>query len=186
VIVAARARVCSRCPLFVWVLTPVLMLAGCWTAPVATVQPQGEPRLIQGAVALEPVKTLAVVSAVDVSSGTIALRTEGSADIATYKVGPEVSGLNDLKPGDVVQATLVQALDVYLLRDGQLPGAVGALAVDARVLRVDPSYRLLTLQYPDGRTDTFKVALGTKLEQMAPGDSVVIRPVAVLAMRRKS
>jgi hypothetical protein len=184
-IVTARARVCSRCPLFLSLLTPVLMLAGCWTVPVATVQPQGEPRLIQREVAVEPVKTLAVVSSVDVSGGTIALRTGSSAQIATYKVGPEVSGLNDLKPGDVVQATLAQALDVYLLRDGQLPGAAGAVAVDARVLRVDPSYRLLTLQYPDGRTDTVKVALGTSLEQMAPGDSVVIRPVAVLALRRK-
>lgn len=185
-IMTARARVCSRCPRFLSVLTPVLMLAGCWTVPVATVQPQGEPRLIQGAVAVESAKTLAVVSSVDVSGGTIALRTGSSAQIATYKIGPKVSGLNDLKPGDVVQATLAQALDVYLLREAQLPGAAGALAVDARVLRVDPSYRLLTLQYPDGRNQTFKVPPGTRLEQMAAGDSVVIRPVAVLAMRRKS
>jgi hypothetical protein len=183
--VAARARVCSRYPRFLAVLTPVLMLTGCWTVPVATVQPQGEPRLIQGEVAVESAKTLAVVSSVDVSGGTIALRTEGSAHVATYQVGPEVSGLNDLKPGDVVQATLAQALDIYLLRDGQLPGAVGAVPVDARLLRVDPSYRLLTLQYPDGRKDTRKVPAGTRLEQMAPGDSVVIRPIAVLAMRRK-
>jgi hypothetical protein len=181
---AARARMWSRCPLCLCVLTSLLMLAGCWTAPVATVQPQGEPRLIQGEVAVESVKTLAVVSSVDVSGGTLTLRTESSAQIATYKVGPKVAGLNDLKPGDVVQATLAQALDVYLLRDGRLAGA-GAVAADARVLTVDPSYRLLTLQYPDGRKDTFKVPLGTRLEQMAPGNSVVIRPVAVLAVRRK-
>ena len=179
---AVRARVSSRYPLFLG----VLMLAGCWTAPVATVQPQGEPRLIQGEVPVQSVKTLAVVASVDASGGTIALRTEGGAQTATYKVGPKISGLHDLKPGDVVQATLAQALDIYLLRDGQLPGAAEPVTVDARVLTVDPSYRLLRLQYPDGRHQTFKVPPGTRLEQMAPGDSVVIRPVAVLAMRRKS
>jgi len=72
-----------------------------------------------------------------------------------------------------------------VLRDGQLPGAGAAPAVHARVLAVDPSYRLLKLQYPDGENETIKVPLGTKLEQMEAGDSVVIRPVEVIALRRK-
>jgi hypothetical protein len=42
----------------------------------------------------------------------------------------------------------------------------------------------LRLQYPDGRSETFKVPLGTRLEQMGAGDAVVIEPVAVLALRR--
>jgi len=61
----------------------------------------------------------------------------------------------------------------------------GALAVHARVLAVDPSYRLLKLQYTDGENETVKVPLGTRIEQMAAGDSVVIRPVDVIALRRK-
>ena len=72
-----------------------------------------------------------------------------------------------------------------MLHDGQLPDARGTVSVDARVLMVDPSYRLLTLQYPDGQKETFKVPLGTRLEQMEGGDSVVIRPLEVLALRRR-
>jgi hypothetical protein len=162
-----------------------LVLAGCWTAPVATVQPHGEARLIQGAISVTSVKDAAVVSAVDRSAGTIILRTAGKAETSIYKLGPKVSGLDDIRPGDVVKATVAEDLTIYVLHDGQLPDARGTVSVDARVLMVDPSYRLLTLQYPDGQKETFKVPLGTRLEQMEGGDSVVIRPVQVLALRRK-
>ena len=80
---------------------------------------------------------------------------------------------------------LFRSLTVYLLRDGQLPGAEGTVAAHARVLAVDRSYRLLKLQYPDGENETIKVPLGTRLEQMEAGDSVVIRPAEVLVLRRK-
>ena len=160
------------------------VLAGCWTAPVATVQPNGEARLIQGGIGVQSVKEAAIVSSVDRNAGTIVLRTPGSAENSNYKVGPKVSSLDDITVGEVVQATVTEELTVYVLRDGQLPGA-GAPAVHARVLAVDPSYRLLKLQYPDGENETIKVPLGTKLEQMEAGDSVVIRPVEVIALRRK-
>jgi hypothetical protein len=159
-----------------------LVVAGCWSAPVANVQPHGEARLIQSAIPVKSVKDTAVVSSVDRSAGTIVLRTPGKAETSTYRLGPKVSGLEDIKVGDVVQATVAEDLTVYLLRDGQLPD--GTVSVDARVLAVDPSYRLLRVQYPDGQNETFKVPLGTKLEQMESGDSVVIRR-EVLALRRK-
>ena len=117
-------------------------------------------------------------------AGTIVLRTPGSAENSNYKVGPKVSSLDNITVGEVVQATVTEELTVYVLRDGQLPGA-GALAVHARVLAVDPSYRLLKLQFPNGENETVKVPLGTRLEHMEAGDSVVIRPVEVIALRRK-
>jgi hypothetical protein len=101
-----------------------LVLAGCWTAPVANVQPHGEARLIQGAIPVKSVKDAAVVSSVDRSAGTITLRTSGKAETSTYKLGPKVSGLDDIKAGDVVQATVAEDLTIYVLRDGQLPDAV--------------------------------------------------------------
>jgi hypothetical protein len=130
-------------------------------------------------------KDTVVVSSVDRSTGTIILRTAGKAETSTYKLGPKVSGLDDIRAGDVVQAKVAEDLTIYVLHDGQLPDAGGTVSVDARVLMVDPGYRLLTLQYPDGQNETFKVPLGTRLEQMEAGDSVVIRPVEVLALRRK-
>jgi hypothetical protein len=177
---AAVSRLISHPPLF----TVALFLAGCWAAPVATVQPNGEARLIQGAIAVKSVKDAAVVSSVDRNAGTIVLRTAGRGETSKYKLGPKVSNLNDITVGEVVQATVTEELAVYILRDGQLPGA-GALTVHARVLAVDSSYRLLKLHYPNGESETIKVPLGTKLEQMAAGDSVVIRPVEVIALRRK-
>jgi len=160
-----------------------LALAGCWSAPVATVKPMGEPRLIQDGIPVESVQ-VAVVSSVDRSAGTIELRMRGRAAIWTYRIGPQVSGLDNIKPGNVVRATVTEELAVYVLRDGELPGK-GRIAEDARVLAVDASYRLLKLQYPDGRTETFKVPLGTRLEQMGAGNSVVIQPVALFALRRR-
>jgi hypothetical protein len=171
----------SHPPLF----AAALLLTGCWTAPVATVQPHGEARLIQGAIAVKSVKDTAVVSSVERSAGTIVLRTSGRPETSTYKLGPKVSGLDGIRAGDVVQATVTEDLTIYALHDGQLPDAGGTVSVDARVLMVDPGYRLLTLQYPDGQKETFKVPLGTRLEQMEPGDSVVIQPLEVLALRRR-
>ncbi|HEX8783187.1 MAG TPA: hypothetical protein VF764_07450 [Steroidobacteraceae bacterium] len=148
-------------------------------------QPHGEARLIQGSIAVKSVKDTAVVSSLDRSAGTIVLRSSGKPETSTYKLAPKVSGLDDIRAGDVVQATVAEDLTIYVLHDGQLPGAGGTVSVDARVLMVDPSYGLLTLQYRDGRQETVKVPLGTRLEQMEAGDSVVIRPVEVLALRRK-
>ena len=160
-----------------------IALAGCWSAPVATVQPTGEPRLIQRAILIQSVQVWAVVSSVDRSAGTIVLRSRGSMHTSTYKLGPRVSNLDDIRAGDVVRATVTEELAVYVLRNGELPGQ-GPIAVDARVLAVDPSYRLLRLQYPNGQNDTLKVPLGTRLGEMGAGDSVVIEPVVVLALRR--
>lgn len=174
------SRLIPHCAL----LVSVLVLVGCWTPPVADVQPHGEARMIQDAIAVKSVKDTAVVSSVDRGAGTIVLTTPGRTEPSTYKVGPKVSGLNDIKAGDVVQATVAEDLAVYVLRDGRLPGG-SAVTAHAKVLTVDPSYRLLTLQHADGKNETLKVPVGTKLEQMEAGDSVVIRPVAVLALRRK-
>jgi translation initiation factor IF-1 len=166
-------------------LAAAVALVGCWTAPVATVQPIGEPRLIQRSIPVESVQEVAVVSGIDRDAGIIALRTRGMAAISRYRIGPKVAGLSEIRPGDVVQATVTEELAVYLLRDGELPGQ-GPIAAAARVLAVDPSYRLLKLQYANGQTETFKVPRKTRLEEMAAGDSVVIQPVEVLALRRKS
>ena len=53
---------------------------------------------------------------------------------------------------------------------------------DSRVLLIDPSYRLLIVQYPSGRTDTFKVSLSTRLKDMEPGDSVAIKLIGAVEL----
>jgi hypothetical protein len=169
-------------------LAAALALDGCWTAPVANVQPKGEARLIQNAITVESVKAPAIVESVDRNAGTIVVRIPGAPETSTYKVGHEVENFTSIRMGNRVKATVKEELSVYVLRDGQAPGADGApekIAADARVLSVDPSYRLLKLQDPNGENETFKVALGVKLKEMETGDAVVIRPVEAVALQQK-
>jgi hypothetical protein len=74
------------------------------------------------------------------------------------------------------------------LKNGALPGADGkpaSIKSDARVLVVEPAYRLLTLQYPGHPAETVKVGLNTKLFAMEAGDDVVIQTTQLLALRVK-
>jgi hypothetical protein len=163
-----------------------LALTGCWTAPVASVQPKGEPRLIQDGIAVEARKSPGIVRSVDASARRIVLSIPGDSAAVSYHVGPEVRKLDRIKAGDRVRATIAEELAVYVLRDGRLPGPGGvpeAIASNARVLSVNPSYRLLTLKFPNGHTETLKVHRGGRLDEMGAGDAVVILPVEILALR---
>ncbi|MGO8859116.1 MAG: hypothetical protein ACLQO1_25970 [Steroidobacteraceae bacterium] len=161
-----------------------LSLAGCWTLPNANVQPGGEPRLIQSGITVVAVKDHAAVEAVDAGARTITLKLSDTT-IATYKVGAAADNFARIQADDQVKATVTEELAVYLPANDRLPGGATAetMGVSARVLKVDPSYRLLTLQYPDGRTETFKSGLEAKLVEMAPGDTVVVQPREAAVIR---
>jgi hypothetical protein len=168
-------------------LLPLIALAlgGCWTAPIADVQPKGEARLIQSAIRVESVKDLATVQSINADRRIIVLKfSEGTT--AKLKAGPQVANFYQIESGDKVQATVAQELSIYVLQNGQAPGTGGkpeAIKADARVLTVDPSYRLLTLQYSNGQAETFKVGLDVKLLEMEPGDAVVVRTLELIALR---
>lgn len=163
-------------------------LAGCWTAPVANVQPKGEARLIQSAIAVVAVKDGATVQSIDVEQRLIVLNfSDGTT--ATLTAGPDVKDFSKVRAGDTVRATVAQELSIYVLKNGLLPGVDGkseSIKSDAKVLTIEPSYRLLTLQYPSHRAETLKVALNTKLQEMESGDDVVIATTQLLALRVKN
>jgi len=158
----------------------VLALASCWSPPNANVQPEGEPGLIQKGVKVDSVKDPAIVQAVDASARTLTLKLPDKT-VATYKVGAQVENFGAVQVGNQVAATVAEELDIYLLANGRLPDGTTAesLGVNAKVLKVDPSYRILTLQYPNGESEQFKPGLETRMLAMAPGDSVVVRPLEV-------
>jgi hypothetical protein len=160
-------------------------LAGCWTTPVANVQPKGEPRLIQDSIAVESVKQPAIVQSVDASARSVVVQPLGEPTTITYKAGPQVGHFDRIKIGDKVEARVAERLSIYVSRDSKVPGPSGApeaITSDARVLTVDPSYRLLTVQYPNGQRETFKVALGVKLREMEAGDDVVVHSLEVVQL----
>ena len=74
---------------------------------------------------------------------------------------------------------------IFARNGSQLPdGATSAsLGINAKVLLVDPSYRLLTVKYANGRSEMFKPGLEAKMLEMAPGDSVMIRPAEVTGIK---
>jgi hypothetical protein len=164
-------------------------LNGCWTAPVAalrqTGQARAEPRLIQEGVAVQSVTDELVVRSVDAAARTIVVMDLGNHGQTSYRAGPDVSNLDRIKPGDRIRATVAQRLTVLVSSGSPRAGeeAGSCLEVDAKVLTVEPSYRLLTLQYPDGRRETFKVGMDVRLRQMEPGDDVLIRTVDTLALQ---
>jgi hypothetical protein len=157
-----------------------LTLSGCWTPPNANVQPKGEPRLIQGGIPVESVKEPATVESVDASQRIVTFKVADGSSTAC-KVGLQVKDFDKLQAGDQVKVTLAEELAVYILKNGRL--ADETIPFNAKVQSVDPSYRLLTLQYLDGKTETFKVGLDTKVLEMQPGDDVVVKTTEAKTIR---
>jgi hypothetical protein len=89
-------------------------------------------------------------------------------------------------------ATVTEELAVYLLENGKLPDGTTAeaLGVNARLFFDSPvtdrGYKLLTLQYPSGRKETVKAGLDVKIEELANGDSVVVKPVEATKLQVKN
>jgi Cu/Ag efflux protein CusF len=156
-----------------------LALTGCWTPPNANVQPAGKPGLIQGNIAVQIVQDPVTVEAIDASQRTITLKRDDGTT-KTFTVVPAVENFDQVKAGDRIKAEVKAELSVYILDHGRLPNADGTtrpktVNFNARVLQVDPSYRLLTLKFTNGHTITIKAGLDVLLEKMAPGDDVVMR-----------
>lgn len=118
----------------------------------------------------------ATVESVDRAARTVVLGKPG-VPLPAYRVGRRVRNWDDVHIGDQVRATLEEALTVYVAPEHE------STSPSARVLLVDASYRLLTIQYPNRENETFKVGLHTAMSGIQPGDSVAIRPVEVIELR---
>jgi hypothetical protein len=161
-----------------------LSLSGCWTPPNANIQPKGEPRLIQSGVFVERTDVRATVQTIDASQRVLNLKLSDGTLVACT-VSPQVKNLDQIQAADRVRVTLAEKLAVYVLKDGRLPGADGTeeiISIIARVQVVDPSYRLLTLQYLNGQTEVMKAGLDAKLMEMQPGDAVALQSAEAVAI----
>ena len=158
---------------------------GCWTPPTADRRPSGPPRIIDQGIIVEGALPPAIVQSVDRATRTVVTRYPNAPESRAYHVGSTASALTHLFAGDKICARASAALTVYASPDGRLPNANRSTtdaALGARVLSIDPSYRLLTLRYADGNSGTFKMALKIRLAQMQPGDDVLIQPLELVAL----
>jgi translation initiation factor IF-1 len=161
-----------------------LSLTGCWTPPNANVQPPGEPRLIQSGVSAVDNDLRATVQGFDPSQRALNLKLPDGTEI-TCTVNPQVKNFDRIQFGDKVKVRLAEELAIYVLKDGRLPiagGKIEAIGFNAKVQSVDPSYRLLKLQYLNGQTQELKAGLDAKLMEMQPGDAVVLQSAEALAV----
>lgn len=172
-----RSHRSARAPL---VVSIAVLLSGCWMPPTGSVRPGGPPRVIADRIEVEPVVAAARVAAVDRRARTVVLSLSGMPPRA-FKVGSGVRNWGDIHGGDQVRATIKEILTVYVPPAGESGSA--KVSRNARVLLVDPSYRLLTVQDPNGGTETFKIRLHTRMQDIEAGDSVAIRTVEVVELR---
>ncbi len=126
-----------------------------------------------------------VVQSVDLATRTLVLRGAGGSPAQAYPAGRKVSGIDRITSGARVHARFLEELTIFVSREGRLAASSdgsGNLISNAKVLSVDPSYRLLTLQYPNGSRETFKVGREVNLRQVGSGDDVAIRVLEVAAL----
>jgi hypothetical protein len=162
-----------------------LTLTGCWTPPNANVQPPGEPRLIQSGVPAGNNHVRATVQSVDASQRVLNLKLADGTPL-TCTVNPSVENFSQVQAGDEIKVALDLKLAVYVLKDGQLQGAGGkeeVIPFVAKVQTVDPSYRLLKVQFLNGQIMEFKTSLDAKLLEMEPGDAVVLQSAGATAIK---
>lgn len=177
-----RRHRCTRVSLIIGV---AVVLSGCWTPPSASVRPTGEARVIERGISVARVLDAATVASVDPVARTIGLSAAGTP-MGVYEIGPGVHNWGDIRIGDLVHAEVEEVITVYVAPASEHAGSESGArrrSSAARVLAVDPSYRLLTVQYPDGEREIFKIALHTSMGDIEAGDFVSVRQAEVVELR---
>ena len=189
-------------------LLPAAMLAltSCSSTSTPDVPPGERSTIVSaqkgvpGGVTVETFKTTATITGVDAATRQVSLLTaDGSR--TSFKAGPEVANFDQIHVGDHVKATIVSELAVYL-RKGDEPaddGGASAVAlapigakpgmmiantekVTAKVTAIDAKHHTATLQFPGGKSKTFKVRKDVDVSQATVGQEVVIRVSRALAI----
>ena len=113
----------------------------------------------------------------------------------TLRVGPEVKGLDQLKPGDQLVVRYFEPLAVFVRKGSEpraaaeggavqvmsrgkrpVPVAVDTLEFKGTVEGVEYAKRRITLKGPEGKTRTIKVDPSVKhLDEVKKGDQIVVR-----------
>ncbi len=154
-----------------------LAVTGCWTPPNAHVQPKGKPGLIQGGIPVEVIQDKVKIIALDPEKRIITL-AHADGTTKSYYLNASVKNASALKVGDTVKAYVAARVSVYITQNGGIPDASGAgfhaIRSDAKIQQVDPSYRLVVVEFAGGQVLTIKAGLDVQLEKMAPGDDITL------------
>ncbi|MCK9196916.1 MAG: hypothetical protein M0P16_08040 [Syntrophales bacterium] len=167
-----------------------------FAADKAAKKPAGEP----GAMVVDTVKATAKVTAIDAAKRTVTLAMGDKSK--TITCGPEVINFDQIKVGDLLKVTFVEAFAVYIQKAGAPAGGEevktvtlapkgakpGMLVTDTIVLKakidaVNAKKGTLTITTAAGETKTMKVAKNVKgLKGLKKGDDIVVRYTEALAV----
>ena len=155
---------------------------------------------VPGGVIVKTLDVSAKVTAIDTSNRKLTLLGP-AGDKFTVKVGPEAVNFDQIRVGDLVNATVTEELVVYLDEEGvSAPdGATGVVAlapkgaqpgglvaetvqVTATVTAIDRPNRTATLQFEDGSSKTFPVRKDIDLGKRKVGEKVVFRVTEMIAI----
>lgn len=158
---------------------------------------------VPGGVIVNTQDVSAKVTAIDTSNRKLTLlRPDG--DKFTVKVGPEAVNFDQIRVGDLVNATVTEELVVYLDEEGALapdgsagvvalapkgaqPGGLvaGTVQATATVTAIDRTNRTATLRFEDGSTKTLPVRDDIDLSQRKVGEKVVFQVTEMIAISVK-
>ncbi len=155
---------------------------------------------VPGGVIVNTVEVSARVTAIDqVNRKVTLLKQDGKKSIV--KVGPEAVNFDQIKVGDLVTATVTEALVVFLEEEGApaaegtagmvalapkgaRPGGLAAQVnqITGTVTAIDQANRTATLRFENGSSRTFSVRDDIDLSQRKVGDRVVFRVTEMIAI----
>jgi hypothetical protein len=154
-----------------------------------------------GVVYADRVRTTATVDAVDRAKRTVTLKAADGRTV-TLQAPPEARNFDQLEVGDKVGAEYIEAIAIFVRKSDAPPAAgqttkvsvapkgekpvatvVETVELTARVEAIDAAARTVTLRGPEGRVRTIKVDDRVqRLEEVKPGDEVVVRHTEALAI----
>jgi hypothetical protein len=155
---------------------------------------------VPGGVMVKTMKISARVTAIDTAKRKVTLLGP-DGDKVTVKVGPEAVNFDQIRVGDLVNATVTEELVVYLDEEGAPPpdgsAAMVALApkgaqpgglvaettqVTATIMAIDTIARTATLQFEDGSSQTLRVRDDIDLSKHDVGERVVFQVTEMVAL----
>ncbi len=154
-----------------------------------------------GGIAVDATQVTVKVANVDHSARTMTLQMP-NGKMKTYKVGKAAKGFSQIKKGDLIKATVIDSLAVFIQKSGGKPSATetatvalsprGAMPgmvvadtyrITGKVQLVDMQNRTITITGPSYRSKAFKVGPNVRnLASIKPGDDIVMRYTEALAI----
>ena len=183
-----------KCALLAVIL--IAAFATTATAAVRTAKFAAGP----GGIAIATVQVTATVTSVDQAKRTVTLKMPNGAT-RTFKVHKDVASFQQLKTGDKIQATLLEALAVVVRKSKERPGVsettrvmlmpkgasptmveADTWRITGRIQSVDTSNRTVTVTGPNQRSRVFKVGPNVNLSKLKAGDDIIVRFTEALAI----